>query len=308
MSNNGNGLEGLVAIQLSIRFWPGFVKLRPQDLGLDPKRIDPNIIYLGNKKLYPKERRDLFANNCNRARYYLHDNSFAYAVDTVRAIPARNLPRVEARLAEFKAEHAGLVEEFLRDYDEIRSEWKRVVDEKHPGLWKLLEPHYPTPAVLRSKFSFTWRIFNIKAADTPAETSTPEVIEAYENAKRRLQEDYEAMVEEAVVYLRNEVSKSVNNLAGRIRNGKIIKTGTLDNVRNVAAWFEDLNIFGDRNVAASLAKLRTALDGVDPEGLKSNEVLKKEIGGLAAEVAAQAANLEDVAGITGRYKRKIDLS
>lgn len=307
MKSNGNGLEGFVAIQLSIRYWPGFVKLRAEDIGVDPEKMK-EIVYLGNKKLYSAERRHKFESWSNKARYRLHDNSFAFVVDTVRGVPIRNLPRIEAELEEFKKVwDEELVAEFIRDYHLIREEWRLKVEESLPGLWEKLEPHYPSPAVLKRRFEFKWRVFNLKAAE-PEETASQEVIEAYDRAKERLQAEYEEMVGDAVIYLRNEVTKTVNNLAGRLKEGKIIKNATLDAVRNIEAWFRDLNIFGDRDVAASLDKLKRALDGVDVETLKSNEDLKAEIAGLSAAVVAEAARLEDVSKVTGRYKRRIDLS
>ncbi len=60
MKSNGNGFEEMVAIQLAGRSWPGQAKLSAENLGLKDGEV-PEIFYLGNKKLYPQEWRQLFS-------------------------------------------------------------------------------------------------------------------------------------------------------------------------------------------------------------------------------------------------------
>ena len=55
--SNGNGFDGLVAIQLCTKSWPGIVNLIKEDLGVDKV---PEFFHLGNKKLYPAEWRQAF--------------------------------------------------------------------------------------------------------------------------------------------------------------------------------------------------------------------------------------------------------
>lgn len=136
----------------------------------------------------------------------------------------------------------------------------------------------------------------------------PEIIAAYEQAKAELEERYREMVEEAVVYLRKKVLEVVTNLSSRLKEGRIVRNDTLEGARRVECWFKDLNIFGDTEVEAALTKLRSALNGTDYEALKDNEPLKQQLAGLADQVAAVAGKLDDVSGISGKYKRFIDLN
>ncbi|MBW1953542.1 MAG: hypothetical protein JRI66_10735 [Deltaproteobacteria bacterium] len=301
-----NGFEGMVAIQLCIRFWPGQVKLKAEDLGLDPNEV-PEVFYLGHKKLYPKDWRDRFNNMSNKARNYLNDNSYPFVLEWVRAIPKHKLAKMMERLEEFRAEYMALAEEFLAEYDKIRAEWKTMCDKKWPGLWAKLAPYYPGREYLKRRFDFYWNVFDIRAAEaTPA--SAPEIIEAYERARAQLQARYDEMVEEAVLYLRKRVLETVQNLSTRLKEGRIVRNDTLDSVRRVESWFRDLNIFGDMQVEEALAKLRAALNGTDSKDLKDNEPLKKELANLADQVAAAAGKLDDVSVISGNYKRMVDLS
>ncbi|MCL4502384.1 MAG: DUF3150 domain-containing protein [Deltaproteobacteria bacterium] len=297
-----NGFDEMVAIQLAVRSWPGQVKLSAEDLGLDEAEV-PEIFRLGNKRLYPDEWRQLFSHISNQARYYLHGISYPFVVDSVRAIPKRNLARVVERLESLKAEYLAKAEEFAAHYEAIQEQWR----EKYPDIWPRLAPHYPTVTRLRRRFDIYWSVFEIKGANVQ-EGSAPEVIEAYQRAREELQARYDEMVEEAVIYLRKKVLEVVTNLSHRLKDGRIIRNDTLESVRNVENWFKDLNIFGDVEVEAALDQLQSALEGTDSEALKDNESLKKELAELADQVAAVAGKLDDVSAISGNYKRMIDLS
>jgi len=297
-----NGFDEVVAIQLAIKGWPGRVSLSPEDLGLNPEDV-PEIYHLGNKKLYSQEWRARFNLIHNRARNYLNDHSFPFVLEWVRAIPKRNLAKVMEGLEKLRAEYLALAQEFIDLYEAIKDEW-RV---RYPDLWPRLEPHYPTKGWLERRFRFTIHIFDVKGAEVK-EGSAPEIIAAYEQARAELQERYEEMVEEAVIYLRKKVLEVVTNLSSRLKEGRLVRNDTLDSVRRVESWFSDLNIFGDRDVENTLKKLRAAVNGTDYEVLKDNEPLKNELAGLADQVAAAAGKLDDVGKVTGRYKRMVDLS
>jgi len=301
MKSNGNGFEEMVAIQLNTRSWPGQAKLSAEDLGLKDGEV-PEIFYLGNKKLYPQEWRQLFNQLSGKARSFLNDHSFPFVLEYIRAIPKRNLAKVVERLEELKAEYLARADEFVAHYEAIQEQWR----EKYPDIWPRLQPHYPTKSQLRRKFDFFWSVFDIKGAEIK-EGSAPEIIAAYEQARAELEERYREMVEEAVVYLRKKVLEVVTNLSARLKDGRIVRNDTLESVRRVEEWFRDLNIFGDVQVEEALGNLRASLNGTDYEALKDNEALKQQLAGLADQVAAAASKLDDVSSISGSYKRMIDL-
>jgi hypothetical protein len=224
-------------------------------------------------------------------------------MEYVRAIPKRNLARVMERLEELKADYLAKAEEFVERYEAIKDEWRA----KHPDIWHRLAPHYPTSGQLRRKFDFFWTVFEIKGAEVK-EGSAPEIVAAYEQARAELEERYQEMVEEAVVYLRKKVMETVQNLSSRLKEGRIVRNDTLESVRRMEDWFKDMNIFGDLQVEESLTQLRAAINGTDYEDLKDNEALKQQLAGLADQVAAAAGKLDDVSVVSGNYKRFIDLN
>lgn len=300
--NANTNFDEIVAIQLAVRSWPGQVKLSAEDLGLEEADV-PEIFRLGNKRLYPDEWRQSFAHISNKARNYLHDCSYPFVVESVRAMPKMLLTRVVERLEQLKIEYLAKAEAFVDRYETIQEEWR----ERYPDVWPRLAPYYPSKDRLRRKFDLYWSVFEIKGAQV-TEGSAPEVMEAYEQARAELQARYQEMVEEAVVYLRKKVLEVVTNLSSRLKEGRIVRNDTLESVRNVEGWFKDLNIFGDVQVEESLARLRSALLDTDSEALKENKPLQQQLADLADQVAAAAGTLDDVSAISGNYKRVIDLS
>ena len=63
MQNNNNGNNGLLSIltregvllKVSVHYWRGCKKLKPEDIGLEKKNLSDQLISLGHKRLLPKD-------------------------------------------------------------------------------------------------------------------------------------------------------------------------------------------------------------------------------------------------------------
>jgi len=303
--SDGNGFDGLVAIQLCTKSWPGIVNLTKEDLGVDKV---PEFFHLGNKKLYPAEWRQAFNRKISEGRRVLNENTYDFVLEWVRCSPKGRLARTLEKLAQVQREYLALADEFCEKYDAIRDEWKAFCESKHPGSWELMRPHYPPKEILRQKFDFFWAITEIKAAEPPSKTSAPEVLEAYQRAKAELEAKCKEAVELAFLDYMKTIREVVADLSLKMREGKVIRNDSLEKVRKLHDWSRDMNIFGYKPLEEELAKLKAGLDGVDIKALKNNDALKAELAGLADQVAAVASKTEDVNAISGNYKRMIDLS
>jgi len=302
-----NGFDGLVAIQLCTKSWPGIVNLTPKDLGLEDDKV-PEFFHLGNKKLYPAEWRQAFNRKISEARRFLNDNTFEFVLEWVRCSPKGKLAKIMEKLEQFKVEYLVLTDEFCEKYDTIRDEWRSFCEQKWPGSWEKMAPHYPSPATLRRKFAMVWTVTEIKAAEPPSKSSAPEVIEAYERARTELEAKCKEAIEVAFLDYMNRVREVVEGLSFSLKEGKIIRNESLEKVRKLHDWAREMNIFGYKPLEEELAKLKAGLDGVDIKVLKDNEALKQQLAGLADQVAAAASKVEDVTMAGKNYKRCIDLS
>src|ERR1043165_3202564 len=82
-----------VLIKVSVRFWRGTKKLRPEDIGLDPGDLSDRLISLGHKRLLPKEALGGFALVESRAHALVEANTFPFLNGLAHFLP-------NARLAE----------------------------------------------------------------------------------------------------------------------------------------------------------------------------------------------------------------
>jgi hypothetical protein len=302
---DSNGFDGLVAIQLCTKSWPGIVNLTKEDLGMEQV---PEFFHLGNKKLYPAEWRQAFNRKIGEARRDLNLNTFDFVLEWVRCSPKNRLARTVEKLDRRITEYQALADEFCEKYDTIREEWKAYCEGRWPGSWKLMEPHYPNKAALRSKFDMFYVITEIKAAEPPTKTTAPEIMAAYERANAELEAKCKEVIEAAFLDYQKRIREVVTGLSVSLKEGKVIRNDSLEKVRNLHDWAREMNIFGYKPLEQSLAELKAGLDGVDIKVLKDNEALKGQLAGLADQVAAVASKAEDVSTISGNYKRMIDLT
>ena len=297
---------GFVAVQLSRKMWQGNNKLDGEEIGVNfdglPKEVK-EIVTLGHKKMYPKEWRDTFIGVYMKAYHYLQANSLPFITDHIRAVPKAKLAEVMARLELFQKEYMEAKEAFIANYELIKIRWEA----KYKGpMWDSMAGFYPHKDALGKKFDLFWTVFEVTSA-TYSTTSVAEVQVAYTRAKQELNRRLAEMVEESITYLRAKVSQTVSNLANRLRTGGICNNATLDSVRNVEQWFNDLNLFGDKGVESDLKTLREALRGVDSTDLKDNAELTQTLIELSDKVAESAGKLEDINTLTNTYKRTLEI-
>ena len=297
---------GFVAVQLSRKMWQGNNKLEGEEIGLDLSKLTPEvkeIVTLGHKKMYPKEWRDTFIGVYMKAYHYLQANSLPFISDHIRAVPKAKLAEVMAKLDGFQKEYMEAKEAFIANYDFIKAKWEA----KYKGpMWASMAGFYPEKHKLAQKFDLYWNIFEVTSA-TYSATSAAEVQVAYTRAKQELNRRLGEMVEESITYLRAKVKETVSNLSTRLREGRVVNNATLESVRKVGDWFNDLNIFGDAGVEADLKKMHDALRGVDSGDLKDNAELSANLISLADTVAETASQLEDINPLTNKYKRTLEL-
>lgn len=307
MTGNGNGngkgnaFDELVAVNLSIRYWPGSAKLKPADLNLSAEDAPAEVFKLGQKRLYPPEWREKFQFVSGQARRYLDVCSFPFIMEAVQAVPKRNLKRVMEKLDGFKASFTTLAEEFLARYEEIIDGWR----EKYPELWPKLAPHYPTRAKLIDRFGFEVNVFEVKGMEVK-EGDPVELIEAIERQKKELEAKAQAAMTLAYGKFMEKITETVSNLASRLKEGKIVKGKTLENVKNLSEYISEMNIFGDLDISKPLTELQAALEGVEIKNLKKDEELKIKLQEMAEKVVSMADSFSDVTG-GGKLKRFIDL-
>lgn len=290
---------------LHFSFWRGRKGLKAEDVGLEEKNI-PEIVILGQKMLIPEEEQRKFRAIESKIRSQVEALTFKFPIGvTARFVPFKVLARVIEIAKAGEIEFSTIVENFLADYDRIRAEML----EKYPDLRTALEPHYPDKSTLRSKYAFTWHIYQITTGQMGDAVACPEAVaEEYAKFQQKLQVEMDRFLEEVVIDLRGQVVATCQSLADKIGKGEIVRENTIQSVRSMVDKFQILNFVGDQKIEDALANLRKHMNGTKSADLKGDDQLRQELGRLAQEVAKTASDLSDVTTVAGRYKRKIHVA
>jgi hypothetical protein len=179
-----------------------------------------------------------------------------------------------------QVEFAQLVEAFLDAYS-------MEIAKAQVSLGALFDPDdYPTVEYLRGRFSLTVDYLPMpEAGDFRVDVGN--------EAVRHLQEQYqkfqEAQYNDAMTQLWQRLRKPLSNLVEKIdyqddKTKKIFRNTLVENVMEVVALMETMNIHNDPAMAQATAELASILDGVEPDDLRASSRLRNEVRGIAREV------------------------
>ena len=87
-----------VLINVSVRYWRGCKKLRPEDLGLKADAVSDRLISLGHKRLLPKEATADLALIEGRAHALIDTNTFPFLNGLGHFLPNARLADITEKL------------------------------------------------------------------------------------------------------------------------------------------------------------------------------------------------------------------
>src|SRR5688572_23823979 len=126
MENNNQLLQVLtregVLIKVSVRYWRGTKKLKPEDLGLKQANVSDRLISLGHKRLLPKDALAGLALAEGRAHALVEGNTFPFLNGLGHFLPNTRLQEVTEKLNEMQQEFWTAKKEFLEKYSGLRRE------------------------------------------------------------------------------------------------------------------------------------------------------------------------------------------
>ena len=121
-----------VLINVSVRYWRGTKKLKPEDLGLDQDQVSGRLISLGHKRLLPKDSTAALVLVEGRAHALIEANTFPFLNGIGHFLPNSKLAEVKTTLEELERDFWTAKAEFLKQYSSLRQsaskEWRTVAD------------------------------------------------------------------------------------------------------------------------------------------------------------------------------------
>jgi hypothetical protein len=265
-----------VLVCTSIRYWRGCKKLKAEDLGLDPAKVDDRLIALGHKRLIPRESLAALALIESRAHATVESSSFPFLGGIGRFVPNPRLADLTERLDQLRVEFHQATHGFIVGYGPLRdralAEWRQAAHSlcSHPDiLIHTIEQSFPPVGDLSRRFAFETRLFQVAAPESIRLEVVEGVaqIEAAEqrsrivnDASHRLQQDLDRFVRESVTALREETARLATEVLATIEGSEGgVHQRTLNRLSSFIDSFRSLNFAGDQQLEATLERFRRDL-------------------------------------------------
>jgi hypothetical protein len=338
MSNVSNLFNDGFLVDIDVSFWSASKKLTEEDMGLDKVS---EAFTLGKKYLIPREVIQEFRRIESRARALVDNSSFKFPIGNARFIPKKKFVKVNEELKQHQAAYQALVEKLIEKYDEYReqmrplylqaaeeafinktpetmtfgADYDREAEKKDfiDQFLARIDACYPPAVSLRQRFSITMAVYEIalpRIRQGDADSIAKDL-----SVRQKVEDDYRLQmhqkignfVEDVVNVLRQETIEICNHVATNIKEGKVIKSTTIQSLTNFIEKFQDMNFVGDKSIEDSLNAVRKELIDAHPTSeFSDNEELKAELGRRLNLIAEQAQAITDINSVTGEYRRKIN--
>src|SRR5688572_30213730 len=139
-----------VLIKVSVRYWRGTKKLKPEDLGLKQDDVSDRLISLGHKRLLPKDALSDLALVEGRAHALVETNTFPFLNGLGHFLLNTRLQEVTTKLEELKRDFWTAKKAFLQKYSTLRRdashEWRQMAQklvENPDRLVSAIEASFP---------------------------------------------------------------------------------------------------------------------------------------------------------------------
>lgn len=248
-----------------------------------------------NKDLIEKSVLRPIRQQAQCANEYLHNRALPFNIRGIYYLPNSSIHDALEKIKSFEETFNYKVEEFCTQYVQYRDEARIRLN----GHFR--EQEYPSVRDIRDKFGWNLQIMQFSAPSQLQLVSS----EMYREAKLKFDQEIEEFRFNSMALLRSRFSELVEHVCDRLTpdadgNRKIFRNSTVDNLKEFIEGFSHLNITDDSSLAEEVNKVSMLIDGMDPEMLRSNEVMIQRVSSVMIRVKETVSGL-----VENAPKRKI---
>ena len=265
-----------VLVKVSVRYWRGTKKLKPEDLGLKEADVSDRLISLGHKRLLPKDALAGLAVVEGRAHALVESNTFPFLNGIAHFLPNARLEEVTGKLNEMQAEFWQAKQLFLSKYASLRrdasEEWRRMADKLVTDPERLvaaIEASFPFPQHMDRYYGFDVQLFQIALpgrmeADLVSLAEQRDVIaarqKAAQEASRKINQGVESFVADCVASLREQTAQLCDDMLHSINHSETgVHQKTLNRLVRFIDQFKQMNFVNDTVMEEQLENVRKEL-------------------------------------------------
>ena len=320
-----------VLIKVSIRYWRGQKKLKPEEIGLKAGAVSDRLISLGHKRLLPKDALQELSLVEGRAHALVEANTFPFLNGLGHFLPNGRLAEVTQKLNELEREFWSAKQDFLLKYSTLRAnasrEWRtmaeRLVDDPS-RLVATIEAAFPLSREMDRYFSFDVQMFQISlpqsmAIDLVTFAEQQEIITARQRAAQqagdKIRRDTESFVSDCVAALREQTATLCEEMLSSINNCETgVHQKTLNRLIRFIDQFKQMNFMNDHVMEQQLESVRKELLTKTAEEYRDSKTSRARLVTGLSQLADKARELSkaDASNLVQRFgelgKRKFNLA
>jgi hypothetical protein len=336
MENNNNNLLSIltregVLLKVSVSYWRGHKKLRPEDIGLETKDVSDRLISLGHKRLLPKDALANLALVEGRAHALVESNTFPFMNGLGHFLPNSKLAEVTEKLEELQKEFWAAKKAFLQKYSSLREsaskEWRKMAEKlvKDPDqLVATIEASFPYPDQMERYYGFDIQLFQIAlpkhmSAELVSASEYQAVVEARQKAaqeaSQKIRTGVESFVSDCVASLREQTAQLCEDMLSSINGCETgVHQKTLNRLVRFIDQFKSMNFANDTVMAQQLENVRKELLTKTAEEYRDSAIARARLKNGLSQLANQARNLarQDATELVQRFgelgRRKFNLA
>lgn len=309
-----------VLIKVSIRFWRGCKKLKPEDLGLKESDVSDRLVSLGHKRLLPKDALSNLSLVEGRAHAMIEQNTFPFLNGLGHFLPNGRLQEVTEKLNGLEQEFWSAKEGFLQKYSSLRKEasqeWRRMAQKlvKDPDqLVRVIESSFPLSNQMNKFFGFDVQLFQISlperlALDVFSMTEHQQVMaarqKAAQEASAKIHDGVNQFVADCVASLREQTAQLCSDMLQSIQTSETgVHQKTLNRLVRFIDQFKQMNFVNDQEIERQLEQAKRELLSRTAEEYRDSATARRRLTDGLSRLRDQANQLarQDATELVQRF-------
>jgi hypothetical protein len=297
-----------VLINVSVRYWRGQKKLKPEDIGLSSDDLSVRLISLGHKRLLPKDATAQLSLIEGRAHALVEGNTFPFLNGLGHFLPNAKLQDVMDKLNAMQSEFWNAKQEFLKHYASLRRnaerEWRSMADKlvNDPDrLMATIETSFPLVGNMDKFFGFHIQLFQVTipeklGVDLITQAEQQGVYQARQRAAQeagaKIRKDTESFVADCAAALREQTANLCSEMLNSINNCETgVHQKTLNRLVRFIDHFKQMNFVNDEVMEQQLESVRNELLSKTAEEYRDSKVARQKLVNGLSELASKAGEL-----------------
>lgn len=211
-------------------------------------------------------------------RTMFYSNTLKWGIDGTQILPSKNYTDFVAKLSKEKTEWLYLVDEFIHNYDALRTNAQNFLGAMYN------EAEYPGVSEVRAKFGIDLVVLPVPTNDFRVGLNAEEIDRLNKEAEQRVNTAATTAMKDVWQRLYDRVS----NMAEKVGDmDNKFRSSTIDTLAELCGMLSKLNVLDDPNLEAMRQEVEARLTCYDRDDLVGNPVMRIAVAKEAEDIMSK---------------------